>query len=284
MRPASTTLAERLVRRWWMIVLPALALAAAGVAIGLARSPTWTAETELSVGRTDVTAQANGGFALLANSISQVFSRIALSDQAIAETSRRTGLSPNEIRDRITVTPLPNAPVFRLLATGDSAVSATRLANAATRSTIDYIEGLNQRPGDQQHYLARYRAAAAQAASLERRTRRLGSSNHSASADALRLALQDARLRASALGATYRQLVTTAGTSAGIAPLGTPARPSSDRSSFTQKAGVTGLLVGALIGLLLAVRTTRFRGLPETRSGPSGASGTTASFDPFPPS
>ena len=284
MRPASTTLAERLVRRWWMIVLPALALAAAGVAIGLARSPTWTAETQLSVGRTDVTAQANGGFALLANSISQVFSRIALSDQAIAETSRRTGLSPNEIRDRITVTPLPNAPVFRLLATGDSAVSATRLANAATRSTIDYIEGLNQRPGDQQHYLARYRAAAAQAAALERRTRRLGSSDHSASADALRLALQDARLRASALGATYRQLVTTAGTSAGIAPLGTPARPSSDRSSFTQKAGVTGLLVGALIGLLLAVRTTRFRGLPETRSGPSGASGTTASFDPFPPS
>ncbi len=37
MRPASTTLAERLVRRWWMLVLPALALAAAGVAIGLAR-------------------------------------------------------------------------------------------------------------------------------------------------------------------------------------------------------------------------------------------------------
>jgi capsular polysaccharide biosynthesis protein len=284
MSPAPSTLAERLVRRWWMIVLPALALAAVGVVLGLARSPTWTAETQLSVGRTDVTAQANGGFALLANSISQVFSRIAYSDRAIAETSRRTGLSPDEIRDRITVTPLPNAPVFRLLATGDSAASATNLANAATRSTIDYIEGLNQRPGDQVHYLARYRAAAAQASALARRVRRLGTSNHSKSADAVRLALQDARLRASALGATYRQLVTTAGTSAGIAPLGTPARPSSDRSSFTQKAGVTGLLVGALIGLLLAVRTTRFRGLPENRSGRSGTSQTTASFDPFPPS
>jgi hypothetical protein len=259
--------AGMLLRYLWIIVLCALVLGAVGVAVGVARKPVYTSTAQLSVGRLDVTAQALPGFAQASRDLSQVYSRLAMSDRVVGETASRTGISSADVRSRLSAAAVTQSPIFRLNATGSSAEDAERLARAATTATERYVRELDSTPRNQAELLNQYRTVAAQVARLETRVGRLGTLlSRSPRArlvrarfNDMRLEIQKQRLRKDALAAAYQDLIQRTNQAAGLSVLSQPSTASSDRTSYAQKLGLAGLAVGLLVGVSLALALARRR-------------------------
>src|SRR4051812_21841223 len=115
-----------IVRRWPVVVaVVALALVAA-VAAARVQAPTYTASADVNVGRVDVRVESLPGYVAGAQALASAYSRVTTSDDVVTPLARRLKLSPAEVRARLGATPVPEATIFRIFGTGDSADDAVR--------------------------------------------------------------------------------------------------------------------------------------------------------------
>jgi uncharacterized protein involved in exopolysaccharide biosynthesis len=242
--------------------VPAILLTGAGVAVGLQRAPTYSAKSELTIGRADLQTQSLPGFVEGAKALAASYSRILESQQLVARVARRTGEPVSQVRGRLTATALPDSPMFSIKGSGPSPRAATTLANAATAEMLRYITDANSGSAAAADVLSRFRSASRRANQLQSRIdglRALPSSPNAAVRQSrdrrvndLRVQASEAELQADTLKALYQNARETNANAARIQVLSEPLTASSDRSSMTQRLAFVGLVGGSLVGVAFA--------------------------------
>ncbi len=246
-------------RRYWLIPLAcAVLLGAAGAQLGLHRTSVFTASSKLSVGTTNVnTPAALGGFAASAPTLAGAYSRSISAAAVVNPIVHRFGVSPALVRSRLVASPVPETPVIRIDATGPSAASAVRLANAASRSLARYAGSLNGSTAQGASLLRRYQRAQLE---LERakqaRDLATGPEHTRAAAEAAA-----ALLRAESLASAYRTSQAGVGASDPLQVIEQASSASSDRAARIELLAFTGLLGGLVVGcaIALAIGNRRLR-------------------------
>jgi hypothetical protein len=273
------------VRRWPVVVATTVVLVAAALAAGLVQSPTYTATSDINVGRVDVRVQTLPGYVAGAQALAGAYSRVATSDQIVTGLARRLRLPAGEVRSRLAATPIPEATIFRISGSGDSAADAVRFTRAATAEMEAYVASTDDDQSTLTDVLGDYREQSRAAADLRQRIDRLralqtptatptvtATATPSASAKRrarerradeiarLQVALDTAELKMQSLGSRYAERGNELAATAGIAVLNRPLSATSDRSRTLQRLVAVGLVAGVLLGAALALLYDRRRG------------------------
>jgi capsular polysaccharide biosynthesis protein len=258
--PPSGFVATALVRYRWLIGASAVIFALAGLAYGLSRPRVYTSSATLQVGQVNPNSPGFFGYVQSAASLATAFSRSIDAEPVLASVERQVKLTPAQALARLSSSPVPASPAFRVIATGPSERAATQLANAAAGAVIAYEGKSNSTNPQAEALLHEYRQASlavrravAQVAHLSHK--KSGYSDTLAAAEAAKNA---ASVRLSAIGEAYTNAIAARGPSDGLVSLLAGASgASSDRSSKTQRFAVLGLLAGVLIGCLIALALQR---------------------------
>ena len=249
---AGPTVLDRLRRYWWVICLTALVGTGVGIAYGLQRNEVYTAETELSVGRVDVATQAIPGFVAASRTLADTYSRAITARQVVGRISRKTGLSPAEVIDRVTAAPIPETATMQVLADEESGAAAMKLANVASRTLVDYVQETNRFNPQTKDLLARYRRAADEfsRAKVVRDAAQGGTLDAQSSAQA---AVLEAKLRMRAAASLYGSSQAGQASPNTLILLSPASLAESDQDSTVQRAGFAGAVGGGILGVLLAL-------------------------------
>jgi hypothetical protein len=270
--PPYAGLAYALRRYWYLVLIVTGLFTAAGIYGAKQRTPVYTAETRLAVGRVDTTPGTLSTFSGAAQALAAQYSRSIGADGVTTRAARRLDVPPAEVAGRLGATPIPQSPVMKLMAKGSTAGDAVRLANAGAAALIDYTTTLNRSNPDADRLLRMYRETSARVLVL-RRTLDRARKRHNASpsaktrgrVDAARVDLSSAQLQLDTLRATYDETGRSQGSTSLLQVL-TPARAAeSDRSRYLQTFGFVGFAVGLAVGVALAMLLATARVRRRTR-------------------
>jgi hypothetical protein len=252
-----------------VVCVSALALCLAGLGYGLSRSETFTSSATLQVGQVNPNSPGFYSYVASASALAGAFSRAITAEPVLAALRRKLGVSPVQAVSRLSAEPIPQSPVFRVIATGPSASSSIGLANAAASAVVAYESEANNANPQAATLLHEYdaaslaleRAKARQAeheAAARARGRRAVSQRDFASD---RAAKDTAQARLKALASAYTAAVTSQAPRTGLVSLlaGAPSA-SGDRKAKAELFGFVGLLAGILVGCVVAVVRERRRG------------------------
>jgi uncharacterized protein involved in exopolysaccharide biosynthesis len=252
------TVGEAIGRHWWLPVLLAVVFGAAGAVAGYMRNPEYTASATLNAGRIDVQAQSISGYTQASAYLAATYSRVVGSAAVLAEVARRTGHPIDFVAGSLSATPIPNSSVFRVQAKADSARDAVNIANAAAARVVAFAR-TQIRGGHAAGLLARYGAASAKASRLASRAG-AARSKHGISAARLakmRRAAATAALEAQGLQQQYVAQVANLKGTADVLVLSRARTATDDRKQKTEIGAFAGLVLGLLLGGLLAMRLGR---------------------------
>lgn len=252
--------------RWPLVLLVVLLFVGGGVYAGLTRSPTYKAETEINVGRTDVRVQALPGYVAGAATLANAYSRVVVSDEIVDRIAPRLGVPKGEVSANLTAAPVPENPILRIVGSGASPEEAVRLTGVAAEQLERYVARTDASSKSVDAMLGEFRRESRRAADLKRELRRLETRDAQASAigstveapsaeeeDDLRVAYETARLRADALAQMFRDRQVELASTAGIQVISRPALAGDDRRSVLQRLIAVGLVAGVVVGSALAM-------------------------------
>jgi capsular polysaccharide biosynthesis protein len=270
--PRRPTVGDAMRRYWPVIVLVVLAFALLGAYVGHERKPVYTASSSLSVGLLDLTTQSVPGFAVGGEVVAGGFSRAVQTDAIVVPVARKLQIPPNEVRARISSTPVPDSPIFSVSATGTSSAQAVQLANAVSAAMVTYGRARSNSSAAFARLLAQYRAAVRQRDKARNRVSTIrarlsgssttgtqttaASSSGNGTLGQAKADLQAQQLRVDSLADAYRTRASAPGATAAIQPLVNAQGASSDRGSRMQLYGALGALAGLCVGVALAVLIT----------------------------
>lgn len=269
LRPAGSqddaSLGGALLRYWWLILIPALVLLAAALYIADGKAPTYTSQVQYNVGSIDVRTQALPGFAEGAKTLATAYSRVAVSDEVIDPVAKDVGLDAEEVKSRLTVTPLPDAPIVTVAATGPSEQAAIRLSQTTGDQLRTYIRSQENASTDAKKLLTRYRRLTQRTNDLRGREvslRRARSRNinkaSSKQVSRKRISVaqtraETAQTQADAVRQRYLDAVQRDNGAGEIRLINQASAATSDRSATFQKLGFVGFVGGAIVGVALAL-------------------------------
>jgi hypothetical protein len=260
------------VRRHWITALiPVVLFVGAAVALGLNRTPQYTATANLSVGAVFVSNPAGISSVIQGTeSLASVYSRVIGANDVVEDTRRR--LAGRFVVDarQVSATPIPESPMIKVTAAAESEAEAVALANAASAALADYANRRDRTDDEATAISDRYERAALlyRERLYESRKRRAEydsdpTAENKRALDRAAAAADTALLHRDALLTSYQNAVQ--GTSS--APLLEVFREATaaynDRYVRLQVLVFTGLVGGLLAGAALAL----MRALPKKRSG-----------------
>lgn len=257
-RPRRLGVIEAARTNWPWVAVPVLLTVVLAFAVGLTRTPTYTAESRLVVGGT--TANTSLTQSVLGNqTLASVYARLITSDPVTTRIANETGSDQEESAASLSASPIPESPIIRVEATADTDDKAIDLANAASAALVETVSSDSQDTTQLDVLLRQVSTAEREANDArvvrDRAQRRFDASPTQANERRLNNAegnLRAAQLKVNALSEAYQQetLQRTGDTSLEVL---NPARSAtSDRSSTLQTLVVIGLLGGLAIGLALA--------------------------------
>jgi len=240
-------------RHWILVLLPILVFVPVAAAVALARTPTYTAEDRLMVGRLDMSSPgAIQGFAGAAQDLAQSYPLVIDADGVVDPVAKKFRTTPADIRAHLLATDVPSSSIVRLQATGGSAKDAVGLVNAASNSLVAFLTNFNRNNPDAVHLQKELQAAelalqADQAAAPRNLAHPASPAQQKASA-----ALAAQRVVVAALGSNYESTVLTEADSSLLQPLTSAHSASSDRRNKLEIAVFAALVAGIVVGLGLA--------------------------------
>jgi len=232
--------------------------AGAGVALGVARQPIYTAEARLNVGTTDVVNNALPAYVVATQTLAGNYSRAIGSPQVVAPTARALRRSPDSVARHVSATPVPNSSVIRIQATGPDSRAAADLANASARSLVRYVGSLDADRAANDGMLKQYRTAVVEQTRAEQRRTSLRRRYEANPTGRLRSELRDAtaryrtaKLQVDALGSQYQNSQQTQRTTNVVQPLSFATIGGSDFRDALALRALTGAVVGLVLGAAL---------------------------------
>ena len=252
------TLLHAVQRYWQLPVLMIVIFGALAAAVALAREPTYKAESLLVVGKVDVETPGLSGFVSTTQSLASAYSRAVGTSAVIDPASKEVGLPPSEISGRVSASPVPESPVFRVEAEASSEKEAIELSNATSKSLVRYIGNINSGATRQSDVVEDLENTLVELSRAEDRRDRLRNQARRTPSNATREALaqaeaevQTTRLRARSLSKAYEASQTEPSTN--LVQILSPARSASnDRTQTLQIYTFLGILVGLVLGIALA--------------------------------
>jgi capsular polysaccharide biosynthesis protein len=261
LEPPSGFTVSSIARNKLIVILAALVFAAAGIAAGVARKPTYTASATLQVGQVNPNSPGFFGYVQSSSSLATAFSRAISAEPVLATVQHKLKLQPDVALSRLSAEPIPQSPIFRVIAEGPTESAAVQLANTTSRALIGYEEQSNNTNPESASVLSEYRAASVRLREAAEAVAHLAHKHVSKRALARAEAAKNAaaaELRA--LDVAYTTTVSQRAPRSGlISLLAGASNASSDHSAKLQQYGVIGLLAGIVIGCVLAVLRERLR-------------------------
>jgi capsular polysaccharide biosynthesis protein len=252
--------------RWPLVLLVVLLFVGGGVYAGMSRSPTYRAETEINVGRTDVRVQALPGYVAGAATLANAYSRVVVSDEIVDRVAPELGVPKGDVTANLTAAPVPENPILRIIGKGATPDEAVRLTSVAAAQLKRYVARTDAASKSADNMLAEFRRQSRRAADLRRQLRRLETRDAQAAAlgatveapsaaeeDELRVAYETAKLRADSLSQMFRDRQVELASTAGIQVISRPALAGDDRRSVLQRLIAVGLVAGVVVGSALAM-------------------------------
>jgi capsular polysaccharide biosynthesis protein len=254
-----------------LVVAVAMIAALLGAGLGFLRQPTYTATASLQVGQVNPNSPGFLGYTQSAASLATAFSRSVGAAPVLATVERKLQLSPQLAVSRLSAEPIPQAPVFQVVATGASERGAVRLANVAAGAVVAYESKSNSANPQARSLLRDYQRTSL---ALRRAVMRVAEiDGSSADPDELLKAEAEksaAQVELEATGKAYTEAVTSQAPREGLVSfLAGATTASSDRRSTAQLYGFIGLLAGLALGCGIAVLRERRR-LTGSAEPPSG--------------
>lgn len=250
------------VRRHWLTVLiPVVVLMALAVALAATRTPSFTAQTTLSIGDVSSTSEAAlAGFTGATRAIADTYSRSIDRDEVVGRVARRLNADPEAIKAQVSAAPVPESSVMAVRAETSSNQGSVVLANEAADSLVRYSERAADSQERNEELLADYEEAVIELeqARVEAEAARetfaaLETPKAEADFTQAQAAKQAAEVTANGLRAAY-QATQPAGGSAAVAEVIEPATAAdSDRLSYLGFLLVVAAVAGLAIGLALAL-------------------------------
>jgi uncharacterized protein involved in exopolysaccharide biosynthesis len=237
-----------------------VALALAGAAFGLSRPRTYTASATLQVGQVNPNSPGFFSYVQSASALATAFSRSIEAEPVLATIQRKLKLAPAAASSRLSAEPIPVSPAFRVIATGPTRPAAIDLANVTAKAVISYESKSNSSNPEAGSLLHEYSDAAFQLQQAAAKLARLGLSKDASAEDRAHAQAEKtaAEVKLRAIGNSYVGTVASQAPRSGLVSLIAGASSaSSDHSSKAEKAGLIGLLVGLIVGCLLAVLRER---------------------------
>jgi uncharacterized protein involved in exopolysaccharide biosynthesis len=262
--PPSGFAMTAIARHKWSVCAIAILLAILGAGYGYARHRTFTTSATLQVGQVNPNSPGFYGYVQSTASLATSFARAIDAEPVLQTVEHKFGLTPARAVARLSSSPIPVSPAFRVIATGPTERSAVELANTAASAVIEYESTSNSTDPAAATLLREYQQAAGALRTAEVADGRLG---HGKKASIQALAAAEAQKTAAAaklraLGVAYTNAITSQGPSSGLVTLVAGATTaSSDRSAKVQLLGFIGLLAGIVLGCGLAVARERRRGM-----------------------
>jgi capsular polysaccharide biosynthesis protein len=255
-------------RRWWLPVLLAILLGAAGAYLGQRRTPSYTATTKITVGTVNYRTQSVPGFVEAAQTLASSYALTVRSAQVLVPLARIEHSTEAAMAQAVTATAVPNSTVFSISATQPTAAGAVHLVNDAARQAKKTIGALNTTAHDEANALRQYHRYTLQAATAQqnlanlKHDKAIGDNVTDAQLAAAQTAIDQAQAQASAYSVQYQSIV------AGNQPqsearLLTIIQPAvgatSDKRKFLERYIAFGIAGGLVIGILLALVIPRRR-------------------------
>lgn len=237
-----------------LVILPALILLAAGVAIGVVRSPTYTAQASLIIGGSDPASPNFGGNVVAASSLATAYSRAIVATPVVNAVSSRLQVSRDTVTSALSSAPVPDSPAFNVIAAASSAHLAIAMANTANTAVLSYVNALNTSSRNTQRLLAAYEAASARVSRDNGALAKVGTNpNNLSGINAAKATRDRDQLILNSLGSAYNAALQANPPTTGVSVLTTAYSASSDRKSTIELLGFVGLVIGALVGIALAM-------------------------------
>jgi len=256
--------ADAVRRHWPLVTAPVVVLLIAAVILGSTYKPTYTAQARLNVGRLDVSTQSIPGYAVGIQSLAVAYSRALTADAVVRPVAKKLHLRPRQVAGRLNGSPVPQAPLIIVSATGHSQKGAVDLANEASDQLVTYLSNVNVANPDADRLLGEYKTAVARLTDLQNVRSRAKRTYDGSATTTNRKKLskatadeQEQSLQTQALKSSY--LSSQQGASqATLVQLLNPAKGASSNKRSRIEALLFGaLVVGLLIGIALAVSRSR---------------------------
>jgi capsular polysaccharide biosynthesis protein len=276
--PPSSFVLSAISRNKWIVLLFAIALALVGFGIGRSSKNTYTASATLQVGQVNPNSPGFYGYVQSAASLATAFSRSISSEPVLATVQHKLNLAPSKAISRLSAEPIPQAPAFRVIATGPTEYAAIQLANVASGAVIAYEGQSNSANPEAESLLSEYRAASVRlqhdGEALAHIFHRVHGGSSTPKSVLVRIEADRnadaARYRA--IGAAYNAAIASQAPRSGLVSLLAGATSaSSNRSSKTELFGFLGLLIGVVVGCSVAVLRERLRTRVQSRGAMAAA-------------
>ena len=265
-RPKAATRAAGLARRHPALVIGATVVGLlVALIVNVARPADYIAESRLLVGTFEVPSEAIPGYVLASQSLAENYERVAETELVVGQVADALGVTPEEVRRRVSVTDIPNSAIVRVRATDPVEARAAEIADTMAEGIERAIDELASR-GDSAEALTSFEDAtrelvAAELAESEARADLAtaqatgGQATVTAAQQALtdaELAVATAEITAESLAEQYLETQQRASSSSSVRTLGGSIVTEGSRLVPTLVTFVLGGLVGAGAGLGLA--------------------------------
>jgi hypothetical protein len=273
------------VRRYWMLaVLPVIVLVPVIGVVAAKRTPTYSAEARLIVGRLNIsTPAAVAGYAQAAQDLASTYPLVIYADPVVRRVAHQLHMSKGEVRSNLSATSVPSSSIVRVDGTGTSAKEAIDIANAASGALVSYLAGLNQHDPDAARLKRElaganvaYEHAVSQVPPASKGPLDTAGQRLKANADT-------AQAEVSGIDSAYQQALLNESVSSLLQPVSSASGATSDRRSKLEEALLAALIAGAVIGVALATLRANYaarRALMapswQPAGGPTGGGGAPA--------
>jgi uncharacterized protein involved in exopolysaccharide biosynthesis len=245
-----------------IVLLSVVVLALVGVGLGEMRKSTYSASATLQVGQVNPNSPGFYGYVQSSAALATAFSRAITSESVLSTVQHELKVAPSNAIARLSAEPLPQAPAFRVIATGPTEHAAVRLANVAANAVIGYESQTNSANPQAASLLTEYRAASVQLHRAINHVEHLRPSHITATSVLVRAEAEKdtAQITLRAIEAAYTAAVASQAPRTGLVTLLAGATSASSNSgSKVELLGFIGLLAGVFIGCVVAVLFERRR-------------------------
>jgi hypothetical protein len=244
-------------------LVPMLVLAALGIAVGYARTPTYKSNAELAVGQLNVSDPAAVGSVVTATqSLASVYSRMIDAtgvQQGIAKETDPRGI-------QVFATPIPGSPLVRITGQAHTSGRAMDAANAGAKALLKYSKRYSASGDDSSGIYAQYKSASLRVAKLQSALGAYGalyardrSDANKRRVNAAQSDLDAARLKRDALRFQYGASQQSSQAAPVLREFTVAGGAVSDRVSYMEILGLLGLIAGGALGAALATYTLKRR-------------------------
>jgi uncharacterized protein involved in exopolysaccharide biosynthesis len=245
-----------------LIAACAVLFAIVGAVIGYTRQPTYESAATLQVGQVNPNSPGFASYTQSATSLATAFSRAITAEPVLKRIEEKTGLPTEKAAARLSAEPIPQAPVFRVIAQGTSAKEAKRIAAVAASSLVAYENKLNSANPQSKSLLKSYQGAALELNHAKAKTKEARESGDAEKLLKAKAAQAASQVNVKAIGNAFVSTVTSQPPREGfVSVLAGPTSATGGRKSKIELYGFIGLLAGIVIGCGVAyLRERRWHG------------------------